>query len=309
MPEKTLPEEILREILSYLFVTTPEVFCGFPSRYHPPLPLRNGGKARDKDRPHDLLLVSKRWLRVATPLLYQSISIRTSAHAQAVATLIRANPNLGRAVRHLKLLGGYGRDLFTIAKAAPNVETLYLYISVKSSESVTGIKKALPLMNPTRLYLEDRPPHQNKKVDELHKALTESMANWTSLVSRVGHTLVSLTPCRQKFVQYNPRYYFKEPMMTALKGASNIEELWLDGITVLSMLGDRSLISVVESSKNLKIHSLGKNFEDEIIDLMRELDYPEAIRKAFVFDDYPHAPATAHVPMGYVRPRLTAVMV
>lgn len=181
MSETKLPEELLREILSYCFTVPHESFCGFPTRFHPPL--ADVHKVAGPEACHNLLLVSKRWLRVGSPLLYESIAIRTSTHAQTVATLIKQNPILGRAVRRLKLLGGYGRDLNTIVKAAPNLQTVYLNMSMRSSDSITGIKKALSIMNPTRLYIEERPRKRNKKTTELRDLLNAHLGKWTSLVS------------------------------------------------------------------------------------------------------------------------------
>lgn len=140
------------------------------------------------ERPYacqDLLLVSKRWLRVGSPLLYESVVLRTSSHTRTVATLIRQNPNLGRAVRQLKLFGGYGRDLHAVITAAPNLETVYLNMSMKSSDSLAGIKKAFSIMKPTRLYIEDRPARRNKKSIELYNLLAENMGKWSSLASHL----------------------------------------------------------------------------------------------------------------------------
>ena len=178
-----LPEELLREILSYAFYLSPESFCGSRSRWHSlARPSAFDKRQQPRRTCQDLLLVCKRWLRITTPLLYESLAIRTPAHAAATAALLKATPLLGRAVRQLKIFGGYGKDMSAIANACPNVETLYVYVSVKSNESIVGIKKALVAFSPAQLYLENRRAYRNKKVDELHKLIDTQFEKWTRLV-------------------------------------------------------------------------------------------------------------------------------
>lgn len=179
MSEPKLPEELLREVLSYCFTIPHESFCGFPTRFH--APLADARRVAGPELSHNLLLVCKRWLRVGSPLLYESIALRTSTHAQTVAILIKQNPILGRAVRQLKLFGGYGKDLHTIVKAAPNLQTVYLNMSMRSSDTITGIKRALSIMNPTRLYIEERPRKRNKKTSELRELLNANIGKWSRL--------------------------------------------------------------------------------------------------------------------------------
>ncbi|KAJ6524562.1 hypothetical protein B0H19DRAFT_1200314 [Mycena capillaripes] len=44
------------------------------------------------------LVVSKAWLRVATPLLYNVVAIHLKAQAQALAATLTTNPALGRFI-------------------------------------------------------------------------------------------------------------------------------------------------------------------------------------------------------------------
>ena len=54
----------------------------------------------------DALLVCKRWLRVATPLLYHTVVIRTRLQAQALIRVVKKNPTLGRHCKKLRLETG-----------------------------------------------------------------------------------------------------------------------------------------------------------------------------------------------------------
>ena len=89
MADKKLPEELLREILSYRFAISPTEFCLEPS--FDPIGSRTRPIERGARPCQELLLVSKRWLRVGTPLLYESLAIRTSEHERTVAKLLAEN--------------------------------------------------------------------------------------------------------------------------------------------------------------------------------------------------------------------------
>ena len=99
------------------------------------------------------MLVSKRWLRVGTPLLYSAVILWEPRHTKAVAALVKTHPALGKAIRMLRVEGGMGKDLYTIARNAPNVHALYLSVQMRSSEGISGLRRAMPMLNPTTLYL------------------------------------------------------------------------------------------------------------------------------------------------------------
>ena len=181
MPLSSLPEELLREILLYCFYIPPEQFFDFP------VP-RWATYLTPKVKPlklSQLLLVSKQWLRVGTPLLYSSLRLTQTTHTKAVAALVKANPNLGKAIRSLKLEGGYGNDLFTIVKLAPNITNLYVNLEILSSESIVGLRKSLPLMRPTNVWLRHfEYGRVNKKVAELRTLLMPLVKEkWNTMVS------------------------------------------------------------------------------------------------------------------------------
>ncbi|GJE97711.1 hypothetical protein PsYK624_139320 [Phanerochaete sordida] len=162
---ETLPDEILDEILAYNLTLSHTDFLAFHDG------LRYWSRS-ESPRCSDLVLVSKRWLRVGTPLLYECVRLAKPAHTAAVAQLLRAQPQVGRSVRCLRLEGGLGRDLVHIARAATRLESLYVEMRVKSADSITGLVKALPLLQPRHLYLEnDFGRRDNKKIAEVRKAM------------------------------------------------------------------------------------------------------------------------------------------
>ncbi|EKM49681.1 uncharacterized protein PHACADRAFT_106695 [Phanerochaete carnosa HHB-10118-sp] len=157
MSEPNIPDEILHHILNYLLAVDESLFCRFPS-YD-----RTYGRGCYRShsewehimllRQSSLLLVSKRWLRVGTPLLYRGVVIWKAEHTKTLARLFKANPAIGAATRYLRLEGGLGKDLHDVARMTPNVHTLYLNISIRGTESIAGLRRALPILKLSKLYL------------------------------------------------------------------------------------------------------------------------------------------------------------
>ncbi|EKM49727.1 uncharacterized protein PHACADRAFT_214249 [Phanerochaete carnosa HHB-10118-sp] len=175
--DAVLPEETLCEILSYSILVSHAEFFRFRKHYRCLVP-------RSKSRCGDLLLVSKRWFRIGTPLLYECVKLSKPEHTTAVANILRAHPHVGSAVRCLRLEGGLGKDLMHIAKLTPKLHSIYLSLRVKSVDSITGLKRAFPLLNPVNLYIEHEGYKENKKIAEARRLLYTHVTNvWTSLRS------------------------------------------------------------------------------------------------------------------------------
>lgn len=142
-----LPEETLNEILALCLRIHPDVFFGVcrPAFYCP------------QSRSSHLLRVSKQWLRVGAPLLYQSISISRTAHADAIAGVLQRTCELGRAIRNVRLdprAGGMGARLRGIVELAPNVERLSLTF-YKVTGDISGLVEARLYMRGVKhLYLQ-----------------------------------------------------------------------------------------------------------------------------------------------------------
>ncbi|EKM49730.1 uncharacterized protein PHACADRAFT_33292 [Phanerochaete carnosa HHB-10118-sp] len=146
--DAALPEEIIREILSHNIQISHVDFCHFyyDDWGHPMSP--------PTSRCSSLLLVSKRWLRIGTPLLYECVRLSEPDHTTAVSSLLRTHPHVGLAVRCLRLEGGLGKDLVHIAKLSPKLHSIYLSLIIKSTDSITGLKEAFPLFRPANLYIQ-----------------------------------------------------------------------------------------------------------------------------------------------------------
>lgn len=193
-----LAEELLREILRYLLVPPYADFLRFPNNDAIPRWSADwtvddwwdaslGVEERvERARPADVLLVCKTWLRIGTPLLYECVSVWAPRHTKAVAALLTREPQLGCAVRCLRLEGGMGKALATVVKHAAGFHTLYVSLHVKSSEGVVGLQKSAALMNPRALYIHGGPSTHNKWYYDAAMVIEDAIADqWKqSLVSQ-----------------------------------------------------------------------------------------------------------------------------
>jgi hypothetical protein len=168
-----LPDEILKEILSQPLIVTDEVFAatGFASPF-----------ASHVQSSSSVLVVCKRWLRIATPLLYNFVVLRSTAQAQALAHVLQSNPSLGSFIRRLRVECGFGMAMNKILKLAPHITHLFVSLAIYSADSVSGLCRAIPRINPTRHCAQSKRLH-NSHVRQLVDTLCRCIQTWKNLVS------------------------------------------------------------------------------------------------------------------------------
>ncbi|KAJ6567093.1 hypothetical protein B0H19DRAFT_1139424 [Mycena capillaripes] len=174
MSDHSLPDEIVSEILSPALKVSDEVFSD-ASMVSP--------FASYSESPSAYLLVCKSWLRVATPLLYNVVILRSKAQAKALGLALSGNKQLGQFIKKLRVEGGYGPPMHIILRSSPNITDLFISFEIYSSDSTGGLCKGLPLINPTRLILRDFGYRrlENKMLTQLIDAIVESMSKWDRL--------------------------------------------------------------------------------------------------------------------------------
>lgn len=194
MSEATLPEELINEILKHAIQAHPDTFLD-PSHdralfHRPDTPSSPLGGSH-------LLLVSKRWLRIGTPLLYTSLWLSADAHTHTLLRIFEENPALGALVRDLRLDGGFGSELHGVVLYTPNVRNVYLSWSIGQGHSMVGLWNAMPVLRPRKLWLG---PHGDV-MKEGHEAagLTSLLAtciggSWDTLVRVPRLALSSAKP-------------------------------------------------------------------------------------------------------------------
>ncbi|KAJ7472902.1 hypothetical protein B0H11DRAFT_1344430 [Mycena galericulata] len=189
---KDLPGEMISEILSPVLEVPEHKF----SDLSPTSPF-----AKYSVSSSALLLVCKAWLRVATPLLYHVVILRSRAQARALHDALQKNKDLGRFVKKLRVEGGFGRFMQHVLHSSPNITDLFISLQIHESDSTSGFAAALPSINPTRVIIFD--DHENRLKDkgvlQLMSSLSGCVNNWTNL-----HTLVlpypTSVPSRHNFV-------------------------------------------------------------------------------------------------------------
>jgi hypothetical protein len=169
-----LPDELIKEILTPALKVPDELFSDTSSQS----PFSTYSRSTSA-----YLVVARGWLRVATPLLYHVVILRSKAQAQALETALRGNPQLGTYIKKLRIEGGYGTALYSIIKAAPNLKDLFVSLELWSSDSISGLCRGLPKTSPTRVILHDPlKGATNALIDKLLDLLCECIKSWKQLV-------------------------------------------------------------------------------------------------------------------------------
>ncbi|KAJ6505823.1 hypothetical protein C8R47DRAFT_1102511 [Mycena vitilis] len=154
-----LPDEILSEILSPALKVSDDLFSDTSDVSPFAKPLQSTSA---------YLVVCRDWLRVATPLLYNVVVLRSKSQANALEKVLVKNPEFGRCIKKLRVEGGYGIAMHTILKSAPNITDIFLSLVIWSSDGTQGLCKGLPLINPRRVILVD--PNTRKLLKNQHLA-------------------------------------------------------------------------------------------------------------------------------------------
>ncbi|KAJ7634493.1 hypothetical protein FB45DRAFT_829742 [Roridomyces roridus] len=172
-----VPDEIIHEILSPALAVFEDDFST-PSLRSPFVPPIQSSSA--------ILLVSKSWLRVATPLLYGVVILRSRGQTQALELALKANPGLGKFIKKLRLEGGPTVALHRILQTAENLRDICISLDdLRKGESASGLCRGLPLINPARVILI-YPPFSvdpGKSVRNIVQVLVEYIPKWTNLTT------------------------------------------------------------------------------------------------------------------------------
>ncbi|KAJ6606062.1 hypothetical protein DFH09DRAFT_1016995 [Mycena vulgaris] len=146
MSDNSLPDEIISEILSPALKVSDEVFSD-TSAVSP--------FAGYSESTSAYLLVCKSWLRVATPLLYNVVILRSKAQAKALGQVLAKNKDLGQFIKKLRVEGGYGAPMGVILESSPHISDLFISFEIRATDNTVGLCKGLLFINPTRLIIRD----------------------------------------------------------------------------------------------------------------------------------------------------------
>lgn len=195
-----VPEELLSEILAYALYLPSDFFLVFSgclrwdvagsqnlAGVHSALPDVDTRIQRTA-----VLLVCKQWLRIGSPLLYESLKLKTSKDVEAVHGLLSVNPALGRAIRRLRIESMYMQGLDKVVQYMPSVHTVFISVqkleTSPEASTVSSFVTAMQELNPTRAFLWKQHVGWTTRrlpIEELDRALGASLSRWTRLVRSV----------------------------------------------------------------------------------------------------------------------------
>ncbi|KAL5504278.1 hypothetical protein ACEPAH_8352 [Sanghuangporus vaninii] len=170
----SLPDELAKEVLSNILIVPEDEF----SHVGPSSPF-----GRKVSSSSDVLLVSKRWLRIGTPLLYECVVLRNSAQANAFYGFIKGKvgSQVKGYVRRMRLEGSFGAVVGKMFAILPGISELYLRLPVTREENVNGLVQGLPKLNPTRVIFELSPSKLWKNSFTMMAALSHEVRQWVTL--------------------------------------------------------------------------------------------------------------------------------
>ncbi|KAF8530027.1 hypothetical protein BU17DRAFT_78549 [Hysterangium stoloniferum] len=128
-----------------------------------------------------VLLVCKRWYRIAIALLYEVVVLRSTAQAQALADTLSGSRKAFLYIKQIRLEGAY-TCLYDVFKSCVNLHTICFTLDIYATATVSGLSRSLLAINPTRVILLDRAQTRNAKVDQLFHSLLEAITRWTNLI-------------------------------------------------------------------------------------------------------------------------------
>ncbi|KAF7310376.1 hypothetical protein HMN09_00579600 [Mycena chlorophos] len=201
-PAPPLPDEIISLIISPVLKISDESFMNLS----PDSPFATFAQSTSA-----LLVVCKAWLRVATPLLYGVVVIRSKAQAAALQVALKSNPELGQLIKKLRVEGGFGAPMRHVLRAAPNVQDLLLFMALWSDDSALGICDGLDSIDPSRLILHDtHGVGPNKNNMQLSRKIASCLTCWKNLKTLILPYAIGNNPPRPS----------DERFSTILKGVS-----------------------------------------------------------------------------------------
>ncbi|KAH7107394.1 hypothetical protein BKA62DRAFT_764799 [Auriculariales sp. MPI-PUGE-AT-0066] len=171
-----LPDELLKEILS-LVLHVPS--ADFRHTAHTNSPFANV----DSPTAADILLVCKHWLRLATPLLYHTVIVRSAAQEFALCTAIANERGLGPLVRRLRLEGVGPRRLGDIAPYMTKLDEFALALEQAEVTKPQLLDRLLRSMNPRHFVLAHSRFAVTNLPRNIYRCIAKNLDRWDNLRS------------------------------------------------------------------------------------------------------------------------------
>lgn len=144
-----MPDEVVENILSYNLTIPYDSFCS---------PHRHFGKFDLQDLSSSAVIeVCKRWMRIGTPLLYETVVLRSKAQVLALRAALDGNPALCKYIKKLRVEDTYGMAIADVMQMCSAVTDLWISLRLKANglETGKGLQKGLKHLNPKTVILWD----------------------------------------------------------------------------------------------------------------------------------------------------------
>jgi len=307
----SLPEEVLERILALCIDAQTDAFAN-PS-WHTRLVSR---------RASSILLVNKTFLRIATPLLYNTVVIRSSHQLTTILdNVFRPNPELPAFVKTVTISGGSYNGLDEFVRLCVNLEEFDMTLDntpwkedmrEKFTESLMGMKKIKSLVVRKDAYLtQEKPKH-------LMNQLSNAIAAWTSLVRFLFLTNVYPrinTIGHQESVNIKFRFApdsTTSPFVSALTTAPNLKTvraqlpaLWNDTLLIISQNPSLRCISLSPDKELVGSHLflMEARKHDRLMELIKA--GTPVMRDRFQSSSSPTSPILTGIPPSPSTERIT----
>ncbi|EJD39095.1 hypothetical protein AURDEDRAFT_187546 [Auricularia subglabra TFB-10046 SS5] len=163
----------------------------------------------------EVLLVCKRFMRIATPVLYETVIIRSKAQALALQAALTRNPEFGQFVRKLRLEGAYGRELAKVIPTMPYVTDFCFTLGVFVDESLAGLTAAFNTFEPTRVILTLLDARRGS--NSLHRSLVVKLCAAIHKWTKLRHFSYS------KATRWSSEFLKESDIATALAGCRTLQ--------------------------------------------------------------------------------------
>ncbi|KIO12487.1 hypothetical protein M404DRAFT_993472 [Pisolithus tinctorius Marx 270] len=186
------PDEILHDILAHVFWVDEDVFaCPKPmsSLWAVSEATEDGSDTQETQHHDDVTrtavpLVCKRWLNVSTPLLYETVFLRTRPQVVCLARTLLSDYTLGQNIRKLRVECGLGVPVNKILHFAPNIAQFVVELVWEKEEHTIGLGAGLQAINPSKIVLIQRSmPRYNRRISPLIAELCQYIPTWTKLTT------------------------------------------------------------------------------------------------------------------------------
>ncbi|KAF6765887.1 hypothetical protein DFP72DRAFT_1057095 [Ephemerocybe angulata] len=177
----SVPEEVTKQILERCIAIPDDLFCDHSHSF---------GNYHVGDESSSVLLeVCRRWMHVGTPLLYETIVLRTKSQTLALKATLEGNPALCKYVKKIRVEESQGMAIASIMEWCQNTVT-HIFIDLRplghAADSSNGLQKGLQFahLNPRDAFLQffqGTRQWYHAELDSLGIRLIQAVSTCTSL--------------------------------------------------------------------------------------------------------------------------------